>query len=98
VLFFFQQEQVPLFTLSSLMSGAGQKLSVLVASHFLPALFDDAPHSLTSFHNIVLTFKSFYAIHLLMVLQAFSSETKGPWKANEGGTGTLRSGSDPDHQ
>jgi hypothetical protein len=52
VLFSFQQEQVPLFTLSSLMSRAGQKLPVLVASHFLSALFDDAAHYITSFRIV----------------------------------------------
>jgi hypothetical protein len=49
VLFLFQQEQVALFTLSSLMARAGQELSVLVASHFFSALLNDAAHYITSF-------------------------------------------------
>jgi hypothetical protein len=52
VLFLFQQEQAALFTLSSLMPRPGQQLSVLMASHFLSALFDDAAHYITSFHLI----------------------------------------------
>lgn len=40
-----------LFALSSLMSSPGKKLSVLVLSHFLSSLFDDAAQSLTSSLN-----------------------------------------------
>ena len=37
-----------LFDLSSLMSCTGEKLSMLVLSHLLPSLFDNATQSLTS--------------------------------------------------